>query len=135
MATKIIRYCEKCQVETDHWDNRTNKRNPKAPDFKCTVCNNPIWPPKGKQAPKPSNTPPQAQQAPKNTIPESVWKEKDLRIARESVLDTAREIFKFAKMESKDSLGKEEITDIITSIGDRLVEWVYGKTGAEEVGF
>ena len=33
------------------WDNRTTKRNPKAPDFKCRnrSCDGVIWPPREKQ--------------------------------------------------------------------------------------
>ena len=38
--------CPKCQGEM--WDNRENKRNPKAPDFKCKDrnCDGVIWPPR-----------------------------------------------------------------------------------------
>lgn len=38
------------------WDNRKDKQNPRAPDFKCKdrSCKGVIWPPKGKKdAPKP----------------------------------------------------------------------------------
>lgn len=39
--------CPKCHGKM--WDNRTTKRNPKAPDFKCRdrSCDGVIWPPKG----------------------------------------------------------------------------------------
>ena len=39
--------CPKCQGPM--WDNRTGKRNPKAPDFKCKdrECDGVIWPPRG----------------------------------------------------------------------------------------
>ena len=35
--------CDKCGGEV--WDNRTNKRNPKGPDYKCkdTACNRAAW--------------------------------------------------------------------------------------------
>jgi hypothetical protein len=38
--------CPKCGGEM--WDNRENKRNPKAPDFKCKdkSCDGVIWPPR-----------------------------------------------------------------------------------------
>ena len=38
--------CPKCGG--DMWDNRENKRNPKAPDFKCKdrSCDGVIWPPR-----------------------------------------------------------------------------------------
>lgn len=39
--------CPKCN--SDMWDNRLSKKNPKAPDFKCKdpKCDGVIWPPKG----------------------------------------------------------------------------------------
>ena len=46
MATKIVKFCETCGGDQEHWDNRTNKRNPKSPDFKCTGCGQGIWLPK-----------------------------------------------------------------------------------------
>ena len=44
--------CEKCQG--DMWDNTTNKRNPKGPDYKCKNkgCNHAVWLPKGTLPPK-----------------------------------------------------------------------------------
>ena len=41
--------CPKCQSEC--WDNRQKKTNPKAPDFKCKNqdCGYAIWPPKLKE--------------------------------------------------------------------------------------
>jgi hypothetical protein len=41
--------CPKCKGQL--WDNRTNKKNPKAPDFKCKdkSCDGVIWPPKNGQ--------------------------------------------------------------------------------------
>ncbi|MFL5582723.1 MAG: hypothetical protein ACJ8AO_20355 [Gemmatimonadaceae bacterium] len=43
--------CPKCQGEM--WDNRENKRNPRAPDFKCKdrSCDGVIWPPREGGAP------------------------------------------------------------------------------------
>lgn len=52
-SPKIVRMCKKCNQETEHWDNRENKRNPKAPDFKCTICGEAIWPPKKQGIPQP----------------------------------------------------------------------------------
>lgn len=46
--------CPKCGGQV--WDNRKDKKNPKAPDFKCRDknCDGVIWPPKpAKAAPKP----------------------------------------------------------------------------------
>jgi hypothetical protein len=42
--------CPKCQGPM--WDNRENKRNPKAPDFKCKDrnCDGVIWPPRDGRA-------------------------------------------------------------------------------------
>lgn len=44
------------------WDNRADKKNPRAPDFKCRdkACDGVIWPPKGnRQAPpRPAPAPP-----------------------------------------------------------------------------
>ena len=42
--------CPKCGGEM--WDNRENKRNPKAPDFKCknAGCDGVIWPPRDPNA-------------------------------------------------------------------------------------
>jgi hypothetical protein len=47
--------CPKCEGRM--WDNRTSKRNPRAPDFKCRdrSCDGAIWPPKGNGAAKQSN--------------------------------------------------------------------------------
>ena len=41
--------CPKCE-QGEMWDNRDNKTNPKAPDYKCKDkdCNHAIWPEKGK---------------------------------------------------------------------------------------
>src|SRR3954462_4171960 len=47
--------CPKCGG--DMWDNRENKRNPRAPDFKCKDrgCEGVIWPPRdGKAAATPA---------------------------------------------------------------------------------
>ena len=33
--------CEECKGEC--WDNRTNKKNPKGPDFKCKTCGAGGW--------------------------------------------------------------------------------------------
>jgi hypothetical protein len=45
--------CPKCQGAM--WDNRENKRNPRAPDFKCkdASCGGVIWPPRDANAPAP----------------------------------------------------------------------------------
>ena len=42
--------CPKCDGQM--WDNRKDKKNPKAPDFKCRdrSCDGVIWPAKGKPA-------------------------------------------------------------------------------------
>jgi hypothetical protein len=52
--------CPKCGGAT--WDNRTSKRNPRQPDFKCKnrACDGVIWPPRE------SRTGQRAQQAPQN---------------------------------------------------------------------
>lgn len=44
--------CPKCGA-ANCWDNRTTKRNPKAPDFKCRdkSCDGAVWPPKNGTAP------------------------------------------------------------------------------------
>jgi hypothetical protein len=49
--------CPKCGGEM--WDNRENKRNPRAPDFKCKDknCEGVIWPPRDKAAAAPTATP------------------------------------------------------------------------------
>ncbi len=50
--------CPKCGGEM--WDNRENKRNPRAPDFKCKDknCEGVIWPPRdGKAAAAPAAAP------------------------------------------------------------------------------
>jgi hypothetical protein len=54
--------CPKCQGAM--WDNRENKRNPRAPDFKCknAGCDGVIWPPRDAnagppQAATPAGTP------------------------------------------------------------------------------
>lgn len=41
--------CPKCGGRT--WDNRSTKRNPKAPDYKCRdrSCDGAVWPPKDQQ--------------------------------------------------------------------------------------
>src|SRR3954467_2507325 len=46
--------CPKCGG--DMWDNRENKRNPKAPDFKCKDrgCEGVIWPPRDAKAAAPA---------------------------------------------------------------------------------
>jgi hypothetical protein len=46
--------CPKCGGEM--WDNRENKRNPRAPDFKCknAGCDGVIWPPRDASAPPPA---------------------------------------------------------------------------------
>lgn len=67
----------------------------------------------------------------KNDVPKEVWEARDLRIARESVLDTAREIFKLANIEDKEKLNESDVTNMITMIGDQLVEWVYSSKTIE----
>ena len=49
--------CPKCGGEM--WDNRANKKNPKAPDFKCKAagCEGVIWPPRDPNAPRAVATP------------------------------------------------------------------------------
>ena len=49
--------CPKCGGEM--WDNRANKKNPKAPDFKCKSagCEGVIWPPRDPNAPRAVATP------------------------------------------------------------------------------
>jgi hypothetical protein len=50
--------CPKCGGKM--WDDRRNKRNPKAPDFKCRDkqnCDGVIWPPKAEKAEKPAPEP------------------------------------------------------------------------------
>lgn len=64
-ATQTEVTCPKCGGRM--WDNRLDKKNPKAPDFKCRdrSCDGVVWPPKGarngtRQAPPPppvSDTP------------------------------------------------------------------------------
>jgi len=56
MALKVVMYCQKCKEETDHWDNRENKRNPKGPDYKCITCGAGVWGQDHKEVktPKPS---------------------------------------------------------------------------------
>lgn len=51
-ATQTEVSCPKCGGRM--WDNRADKKNPKAPDFKCRdrSCDGVIWPPRGKQPPK-----------------------------------------------------------------------------------
>src|SRR6476646_5290735 len=46
MATiaEPITACPACGA--DVWDNRTNKKNPKGPDFKCKSCQEAYWLPK-----------------------------------------------------------------------------------------
>ncbi|GLC25688.1 hypothetical protein [Roseisolibacter agri] len=50
--------CPKCQGAM--WDNRENKRNPRAPDFKCkdAACGGVIWPPRDPSAPDAGPRPP-----------------------------------------------------------------------------
>ena len=50
--------CPKCQGAM--WDNRENKRNPRAPDFKCkdAACGGVIWPPRDPNAPDAGPRPP-----------------------------------------------------------------------------
>ena len=50
--------CPKCGG--DMWDNRTNKKNPKAPDWKCKdkQCDGVIWPPKESKPRKADDGPP-----------------------------------------------------------------------------
>jgi hypothetical protein len=55
MANKVELFCKKCSGTTPHWDNRENKRNPKAPDYKCCACGSGIWPPKQKTWPGQAN--------------------------------------------------------------------------------
>ena len=43
MAQTVVKFCNKCNEDVAHWDNRQSKRNPKAPDYKCTVCGAGIW--------------------------------------------------------------------------------------------
>ena len=47
---RIKKQCPVCQQETDFWDNRENKRNPRAPDFKCISCGHAIWPKRKKES-------------------------------------------------------------------------------------
>lgn len=54
--------CEKCN--SDMWDNRENKKNPKGPDFKCknVACGNAVWLDKKalkNSTPATTSTPPQ----------------------------------------------------------------------------
>ena len=58
--------CPKCGGPT--WDNRTTKKNPAAPDYKCRdrSCDGVIWPPK-------QNGRAPVQQAPKQTAPASAY--------------------------------------------------------------
>jgi hypothetical protein len=52
--------CPKCGGEM--WDNRENKRNPRAPDFKCKDrnCEGVIWPPRDAKATAPAAAAPAA---------------------------------------------------------------------------
>ena len=48
MAQTVVKFCKQCNEDVAHWDNRmgfdgTGKTNPKAPDFKCSVCKAGIW--------------------------------------------------------------------------------------------
>ena len=57
-ATATEKACPKCGGRM--WDNRADKKNPKAPDFKCRdkSCDGVIWPPRGRQAsPAPQTAP------------------------------------------------------------------------------
>jgi predicted RNA-binding Zn-ribbon protein involved in translation (DUF1610 family) len=44
--------CPKCGAQ-EMWDNRTTKRNPNAPDYKCKdkACDGCVWPPRNGSAP------------------------------------------------------------------------------------
>ncbi|MGZ8376507.1 MAG: hypothetical protein ACXW0Z_04625 [Gemmatirosa sp.] len=54
--------CPKC--EGAMWDNRENKRNPRAPDFKCkdAACGGVIWPPREAGAPDAGPRPPSGEE-------------------------------------------------------------------------
>ena len=47
MSQKAAVQCPKCGAQ-EMWDNRLSKKNPNAPDFKCTdrACDGVIWPPR-----------------------------------------------------------------------------------------
>ena len=73
MAQQVNMDCKKCLRQTLHWDNRENKPNPKAPDYKCATCGEGIWLPKPRQ-PKP---PYQPLTTPKELVRNGMPKPKD----------------------------------------------------------
>lgn len=62
MTTEAEVMCPKCGGRT--WDNRTTKRNPKAPDYKCRdkSCDGAVWPPKDGATPYKQPAAPAAKQ-------------------------------------------------------------------------
>ena len=57
-------------------------------------------------------------------VPQSVWEEKDRRIARESVLKVALEIVKM-NLKTEDKLANSEITNLVTLEAETLEQWIY----------
>jgi hypothetical protein len=67
--TTAIPTCPKCQGAM--WDNRLDKKNPRAPDFKCRDrdCDGVIWPPRDPSAPAPAAQDPNVIVPPKDGEP------------------------------------------------------------------
>jgi hypothetical protein len=86
--------CERCQSAV--WDNRTNKKNPKGPDFKCKNpdCGEAFWLAKEKTAPRAGTS------VPKPGKPVMTWH--DLQVIYGKCLDIAvLETAKIAKAHTK----------------------------------
>lgn len=61
--------CPKCGAQ-EMWDNRTTKRNPNAPDYKCKdrACDGCVWPPRNGAAPRAAAPAPAASRTVKQPI-------------------------------------------------------------------
>ncbi len=98
--------CPKCNGQM--WDNTQNKRNPKAPDFKCKdkKCIDPetgygtaIWLPKGGKAPKPLKP-----EFPPTNPPKNSYQKNDARISALAIVKSMIEVdaYKVGTLEHED---------------------------------
>jgi len=110
MANKVTLYCEGCGQEVAHWDNRVGKRNPKAPDYKCTVCGKGIWEPKEPTKPQPKPQPKHQLEPSTDYTPRSM--------CYSYVKDCIVELIKLGKIADLD-----EAVKLIADKGDTLHTW------------
>ena len=129
MASKVVMFCRQCNLETEHWDNRQNKRNPKAPDFKCSVCGKAVWPkPVGTPKKAPINPP---KTADNNGMSKEDWADKEKREFKGKTIMYALETLKMSDTDLK-GLTISEVENLIQMSAERYLGWIYRKTLSEE---